>query len=175
MKRSPALLSAIVLIGLLAIAQTKTGTRDQGEINNLAICFEDAWNRHDIQTLSALVAEAVDFITVGGGWLKNRKEFEEHHARTHQVQFKESVLTIKKSHIKFIRPDIATAHVEWAMKGDKDPDGTPRQPRQGIFTWVVEKQNGKWLIIAAHNTNLRGLLSPAGTGQPYGHRTVDSC
>jgi hypothetical protein len=70
------------------------------------------------------------------------------------MQFKESVLTIKASHIKFIRPDVATAHVEWAMRGDKDPDGTPRQPRQGIFTWVLEKRNGKWLIIAAHNTNL---------------------
>ena len=155
MKRLPSLLIAIALIAPLAIAQIRASASDKAAIKETATSFQEAWNRHDMQALSALVAEDVDFITVGGAWLKNRKEFEEHHARTHQVQFKESVLTIKESHIKFIRPDIATAHVEWSMKGDRDPDGTPRQPRQGIFTWVVEKQSGKWLIIAAHNTNLR--------------------
>ena len=40
------------------------------------------------------------------------------------------------------------------MSGEADPDGTPRQPREGIFTWVVRKMDGQWLIDAAHNTNI---------------------
>ena len=39
-------------------------------------------------------------------------------------------------------------------KGDKDPDGTARPARGGVFTWVVVKQSSGWLIRSAQNTNL---------------------
>ncbi len=120
---------------------------------SIAQKWQDAWNRHDMKALAALVAENVDFITVGGTWLKSQKNFEEHHATRHQMQFKESIWTTKNAEVKFIRPDVAVVHVKWGMKSDKDLDGTPRQPRDGIFTWVLEKRKGQWLIIAAQNTN----------------------
>jgi len=107
------------------------------------------------ETLASLVTEDVDFITVCGTWLKSRKEFEEHHAKLHKTQFKESVWTTKNTEVKFIKRDVAIAHVEWGMKDDKDPDGTPRQPRQGIFTWVLEKRIATWVLIASQNTNIR--------------------
>jgi len=31
--------------------------------------------------------------------------------------------------------------------------------REGIFTWVVEKKNGNWLIIASQNTENMPILS----------------
>jgi hypothetical protein len=51
-------------------------------------------------------------------------EFEEHHARIHQIQFKQSILTNKEAHIKLINPEVAIVHIEWVITGDKDPDGT---------------------------------------------------
>jgi uncharacterized protein (TIGR02246 family) len=66
--------------------------------------------------------------------------------------FKDSVSTNKGIHVKFIRPDIVIAHVIWETKGDVVPDRKPGEPREGIFTWVVEKRGGKWLIIASQNT-----------------------
>jgi len=154
MKRAPYLPIAIALIFTLTLARPKGSSADEKAIKDIAVRWQDAWNRHDVKALSTLVAEDVDFVNVAGIWLKNRKEFEEAHTRVHQMQMKDSVLTNRETQIRFVRPDIAVVHVEWGMKGDKDPDGTPRQSRQGILTWVVEKQNGKWLIIAAHNTNL---------------------
>jgi len=53
-------------------------------------------------------------------------------------------------------------HVSWGLKGDKDPDGSPRQPREGIFTWVAVKERGNWLIRAAQNTNRSNLPAPQG-------------
>ena len=155
MKRLPILLIVILLIVFPIAAQMKGNTKDTEAIKNIALKWQDAWNRHDMKALTALVAEDVDFITVGGVWQKNQKEFEEYHAKGHAMQFKESVWTTKNTTVKFIKSDIAVAHVEWAIKGDKDPDGTPRQPRQGIFTWVLERKKGAWLIIAAQNTNIR--------------------
>lgn len=156
MNRVATLLIVLTLTALLVAAQTKGNAKDEEAIKSIALKWQDAWNRHDLKALSAFVAEDVDFIAVSGRWRRNRKEFEEHHTNErHEIAYKESVWTTKNTEIRFIRPDVAVAIVEWGIKGDKDPDGTARHPRQGIATWVVEKRKGKWLIISIQNTNLR--------------------
>jgi hypothetical protein len=35
------------------------------------------------------------------------------------MQYKESVWTTNKTEVKFIRPDVVVAHVEWGIKGTK--------------------------------------------------------
>jgi uncharacterized protein (TIGR02246 family) len=150
-----ALSITITLWTCLGLAATGARRTDEQAIKQIAMDWHDAWNRHDMKSLTALVAEDVDFVNVGGKWLKGRKEFEEHHAQRHQMQFKESVWTTTDTHIRFLKPDVAVVHVNWSLRGDRDPDGTPRQPRRGVFTWVVEKREGKWLIVAAQNTNVR--------------------
>ena len=105
-----------------------------------------------MKALAALVAEDVDFVTVRGIWLKGRKDFEEHHATIHVMQFKESVRTTTDVQVKFLKPDVAIVHVSGELKGEKGLDGTPLPPRQGIFTRVVTKEGGKWLIRASQNT-----------------------
>jgi len=50
-----------------------------------------------------------------------------------------------------------------ALAGDRDPDGTPRPPREGVFTWVVKEREGEWRIRAAQNTHRGNLPSPAAT------------
>ena len=155
--------SVLILVFILALAaqparpQAKENDADRKSIEALAASFQDAWNRHDMDRLASLVAEDVDYVTVVGSrdWEKGRKEFKERHAEVHQTMFKDSVLTIKEIHIKFLRPDIALAHVLWETKGDVIPERKPGEPRAGIFTWVVEKRSGKWLIIASQNTENR--------------------
>jgi len=137
------------------VANAQSQTKDIEAIKQINRDWQEAWNRHDMKALAALVAEDVDFVTVSGTWLKGRKAFEELHARTHAMMFKESVLTTTDVQLKFLKPDIALVHVSWGMKGDKDPDGTPRQPRRGILTHVVTKHGGRWLIQASQNTNIR--------------------
>jgi uncharacterized protein (TIGR02246 family) len=156
MKRVSILLIVLTLTTLPAAAQTKGNAKDQEEIESIAQKWQGAWNRHGLKALSAFVAEDVDFIAVSGRWRKGRKEFEEHHTNErHEIAYKESVWTTKSTKVRFIKPDVAVAIVEWGIQGDKDPDGTTRQPRQGIATWVVEKRKGEWLIIAIQNTNLK--------------------
>ncbi len=139
------------------VANAKNDTKDLEAIRQIETGWQDAWNRHDMKLLSGLVAEDVDFITVSGIWLKGKKAFEEHHAKLHAMQFKESVWTTTDVKVTFLKPDIALVHVSWGIKGDKDPDGTPRQPRHGIFTRVVTKRDSQWLIQASQNTNIREI------------------
>jgi hypothetical protein len=44
------------------------------------------------------------------------------------------------------------------MKGDKDADGTPRQPRHGVMMQVLMKRDGRWKVVAAQNTDIRWPL-----------------
>ncbi|MCI0391997.1 MAG: SgcJ/EcaC family oxidoreductase [Acidobacteria bacterium] len=144
-----------------ARTQTKGNAADRKAIEAIAASFQDAWNRHDMEAMASLVAEDVDYVTVVGarGWEKGREEFKDQHAAVHQTFFKDSVWTTKETHVKFIRPDIAIAHVLWETKGDVVPDRKPGEARRGIFTWVVEKRSGKWLIIAAQNTENKTPIS----------------
>jgi uncharacterized protein (TIGR02246 family) len=150
----------LILVFVLALAtqlarpQTKATNADRKAVEAIAVSFQSAWNRHDMDALASLMAEDVDYVTVVGSrdWEKGRKEFKERHAEVHQTMFRDSVMTIKETHVKFIRSDIAIAHVLWETRGDVVPDRKPGAPRAGIFTWVVEKRRGKWFIIASQNT-----------------------
>jgi uncharacterized protein (TIGR02246 family) len=128
---------------------------DEAAIREIQARWDDAWNRHDIPALSALVADDVRFVNVAGQVLKSRAEFAQLQTRTHGGQFKESVRTVTGSEIKFVTPDIAVAHVSWGMRGDKNTDGSPRQPRSGVMMQVLERRDGKWTVIAAQNTDTR--------------------
>jgi uncharacterized protein (TIGR02246 family) len=128
---------------------------DEDEIRKIQTRWDDAWNRHDIKALSALVADDVRFVNVAGNVLNGREEFEKLQTRTHATQFKDSVRTVTGTEIKFLTPDIAVAHIKWGMIGDKDADGTPRPPRDGVMMQVLVKRAGAWTIVAVQNTNVR--------------------
>jgi len=141
---------ALAVSPLAASQQT-----DEDEIRRIQTRWDDAWNRHDIKALGALVAEDVRFVNVAGNVLNGRDEFAKLQTRTHARQFKDSVRTVTGTDIKFLTGDIAVAHVRWGMKGDKDADGTPRPPRNGVMMQVLVKRGDAWTIVAVQNTNVR--------------------
>jgi uncharacterized protein (TIGR02246 family) len=133
-------------------------TNDDAAIRALATRWEQAWNAHDMKQLASLMTDDADFVNVGARHWKGRREIEaEHTARLNQ--FLESSWSTQTVRIQLLKPDVALAHIEWSLAGDKDPDGKPRSPRGGVFTWVVVKQGGGWLIRAAQNTNLGPLAA----------------
>lgn len=154
-RRAAGLFVCAALAVQLASAQSAGPAGMPDAVKRLAADWEGAWNRHDVGALASLVAEDVDFVTVGGAWLKGQARFAEHHAAHHRTQFAGSVWSTRGVHVKTRGPRMAVAHVEWALKGDRDPGGTPRQPSRGIFTWLVERRSGRWLITAAQNTDLQ--------------------
>jgi uncharacterized protein (TIGR02246 family) len=134
-----------------------TNADEISAIKRLEKAWCDGWNTHNMKALTDLLLPGADFVTVGGTWLRGRKEFREHTALYHATSFKHSKFTVRSTHIKFLSPDLALTHVRWRMKGDFDPDGTPRKPRTGIFTQLLQLSHGRWRILASHNGNDRGL------------------
>ena len=105
---------ALAILAASAISLVHASQQaDEDEIRRIQQRWDDAWNRHDIKALSALVAEDVRFVNVAGNVLNGRDEFEKLQTRTHATQFKDSVRTVTGTDIKFLSADIAVAHVSW--------------------------------------------------------------
>ena len=121
----------------------------------VANAWIDAWNRHDMNALADVVADDVDFITVGGNWLQGRGAFKAHHAARHATNFRDSRFAIRVLRVQRLRPDFVLMHIETTISGDRNQDGTPRPPSRGtIMTWMLAESGGRWRIRVAQNTNV---------------------
>jgi|GraSoiStandDraft_5_1057265.scaffolds.fasta_scaffold278381_1 uncharacterized protein (TIGR02246 family) len=151
--------SSLAVVAVPAAGQTHAAA-DEAAIVQLGKAWQNAWNSRDAHALASLVAEDVDFVTVLGpnGWLKGRPRFESVHAGMFPRLFSKSAWTTKETQVRFLRPDVAIAHVLWSTAGDEVRHVKHGSPREGIFTWVVEKRNGQWLIVASQNTEVMPTL-----------------
>jgi conserved hypothetical protein len=126
--------------------------QDETEIHNVETRQQEAWNRHDAKAYADLFSEDADLVNIVGWRWKGRLEIERKLTDAYVFVFRESMLTIKEVDVKFLNPEIATAHVRWTMVGARTPKGIP-EPQQGIQIQVLQKHSGKWLITEFQNTN----------------------
>jgi hypothetical protein len=73
---------SILLVLLSAHANVRAQEKvEEQAVRNLPQAFCDAWAKHDGHELAKIMAEDVDFVTVGALWLHGRTDFEKYHAR----------------------------------------------------------------------------------------------
>ena len=128
---------------------------DPLDLTSICNAWAEAWNQHDVDALARLVCPDVEFVNVAGVWLRGFDEFKQHHAKIHRFQMKDSTWTNVAHQVRQLSDELSLMHLEWTIAGDRDPDGTPRRPRLGIFTWLIVARRSDWRIAAAHNSNLR--------------------
>jgi hypothetical protein len=56
--------------------------------------------------------------------------------------------------IRFIRADVAIAHVTNQITGFLGPDGSTEPPHDELSIRVFVKQGGNWSVVAFHNTTV---------------------
>jgi uncharacterized protein (TIGR02246 family) len=155
---------------------------DEAAVRGLPQAFCAAFNKHDGHQLAQIMAEDVDFVTVGATWLHGRSDFEKYHSRLLGGRFSDVNLQLLQVAIHFLRPEVAIVHWSWTATGDRNPDGSARQRRYGLMTMVAEKRGGRWLVVASQNDNslpglppeFEGIASPMPipdqVGAPAPHR-----
>jgi uncharacterized protein (TIGR02246 family) len=149
------LVSGAILLFLIAGTNSRAQNKavEEQAVRKLPQAFCDAWNKHDGHELAKLMAEDVDFVTVGALWLHGRTNFEKYHARLLSGRFKDATVATLQASVRFLRPDVAAVHWSWTIRGDRNIDGTPRFRRFGMMTMVAEKRAGHWQVIVAQNDN----------------------
>jgi uncharacterized protein (TIGR02246 family) len=125
---------------------------DEAAVRQVEAQQAAAWNEHNARAYAELFHEDGDVVNVVGWWWRGRAEIERKLTDAFAAMFHDSRLSVTDVTVRFLTPEIAVAHVRWTMTGAKAPPGIP-EPRQGIQTQVLRKQDGRWLIAAFQNTN----------------------
>ena len=151
--RSRTLASAAVAALLLVCAQSaraQDAGKDEEAIKQIVRQLQDGWNAHDGKAFAAPFAEDADYVVVNGMRIKGREEIEKGHAGIFSTFYKEShnVATLKS--VRFLRPDVAVAHVEWNL--EVKPGG---EKAKAMNSLVLTRDGGKWSIASFHNTPIR--------------------
>jgi uncharacterized protein (TIGR02246 family) len=146
-------LGSFFLVLLLAAASNAQTAADEEAVRKLPQAFCDAWAKHDGHELAKIMAEDVDFVTVATTYLHGRADFEKFHVRLLGGRFKDATITMLQKTVRFLRSDMAVVHWSWKIEGDKNADGTDRQPRFGMMVMVAEKKGSAWLVVVGQNTN----------------------
>jgi uncharacterized protein (TIGR02246 family) len=152
------LMSAAIAISLLlplpfltVRAQTGSATEaaDAAAIKQVVAAYMDGWNSRDAHALAMLFTEDGDYTTVGGSNTHGRKDMEEMFVRLLTTgMFRESHRTDSVKRIRFLAPGVASVDDYWSVEGVID-----RPPLEGLYAWVMVKQNGRWLTAVHHATN----------------------
>jgi uncharacterized protein (TIGR02246 family) len=156
---------SVLAVPLAVPAFSADRSQDEAAIHKVEKGLQEAWNRHDAQAFASFFAEDADCLNVVGWWWKGRPQIEKKVAAAHVLMFRDSILTNDEIQVRFLTPRIAVVHVRWSMVGNRNPDGSPGQPRRGIQTHILQKQSEKWLI-AAFNNNDSIPEVPFPTGPP---------
>lgn len=155
-----------VLAALLAFSNPSFGISSRDvQIQAIAAQWQQCWNAHDMHALFSLFTVDADFVNVGAKHWRGREEIEAEHVKR-LPQFKDSTWSNRDMTVQYLRADVALVHLGWSIVGDRDPDGTQRKPREGLFTWVVVKKGREWHVRAAQNTNVSNARPAASEQVP---------
>jgi uncharacterized protein (TIGR02246 family) len=146
---------------------------EPGEIPAL---FVEAWMSRNANMLASLFTEDAEFVNVVGLWWHNRKDIEKAHAYGFETIFPDSDLLLRETSVKYLSNDIAVVHARMRLK-NQTPKGEVKTPsiRQNIFSFVVLKQEGFWICVSAHNTDIipgaeTNIIDKDGNFRPVNYR-----
>jgi uncharacterized protein (TIGR02246 family) len=148
-----------LLLPFLVVAQTDAEA-DEHAIRAVMDRFMDAWNRHNAKAFAAVFAEDADFTNVRGNGASGRAKIEDFHAPMFATIFSKTHQEYTDIKTRLIRRDVASVDVHWKMTGAIDAEGNPRPEREGLLSFVMAKNAGRWEIAVMHNLEISALPPP---------------
>ena len=158
-------MAAVFAVCIVALpvhsADSKTRPKDEESIRQVVTAFNAAVNKHDARAFSMVFHEDADFTNVWGMRSRGRKPIEDFHRPLFEgdgapggpPSFKHAVFKVLDTHIRFLRPEVASVDVTWSQTGGV-LNGKDWGPRKGLLMWMVTKERGVWSISVMHNMEL---------------------
>jgi uncharacterized protein (TIGR02246 family) len=151
-----ALVTSLTIGGATTGMAQSPGSRDDEEaIRAVIVEMTEAFNRHDARAATRMYTSDADLVTVRGERFKGTAEYEKGLAAILATRAKEATLRTLDVTIRFIRPDVAVAHVTNELSGLIGPDGQKLPAHRELSIRVFVKDASTWRVAAFHNTMLR--------------------
>jgi uncharacterized protein (TIGR02246 family) len=147
------LLAAMPLAMVLARAagaDESSNSKDDAAIKQIVADFSNGWNTHDAHSMCVSLADKLEWVNWRGEALGTREAVEKEHAELFADLYKNSHRTDEVKSINYLNPDLAVVDDYWSMTGAKKRDGSDWPYRAGLYTFLMAKRNGRWLVIVSH-------------------------
>ncbi len=166
MRKSLKLVAIVALFACLSATCVLAEPERPEGVRTAVEAFATAWNHHDMDAFGKVFAPDADFVNVTGVLMMGRQDIQMHHAWAHGAIpkttevpgtlaanygiFKNSTMKFDTVDVRFLRRDVALAHVEWQLLGD------PRTstPRHGVLLFVLTRGKNGWQIADGQNTEI---------------------
>jgi uncharacterized protein (TIGR02246 family) len=142
-------------------AQSPGNREDEEEIKKVIVGTTEAFNQHDARAFTRFYTEDAELVTVRGERMKGAAEIEKGLAAIFATRAKAVTLKTLDVTVRFIRSDVAIAHVTNELSGLVGPEGEPLPAHRELSIRVLVKGQGRWLVTAFHNTIVRPVEPPA--------------
>jgi uncharacterized protein (TIGR02246 family) len=141
----------------LSLASAQAGQRparasraaDEEAIRKLVLRMEEGWNKGSGRIFAEGFAEDADYVVVNGMRVKGRAAIDAGHQGIFDTIYKDSRITSTIQSIRFLRGDVAVAHVEWRVA--RRENDLPRESN-AMSSMVITRGGGRWAVAAFHNT-----------------------
>jgi uncharacterized protein (TIGR02246 family) len=168
MKRN--LMNAILLVvsaglvfghSVICAAQSAITREDEEAIRKVITGTTDAFNQHDAKAFTRFYTSDAELVTVRGERMRGVAEIEKGLAAIFATRAKAVTLRTLDVTVRFIRPDVAVAHVTNELSGLVGAGGEQLPAHRELSIRVLVKERGRWLVTAFHNTIVRPAGPPA--------------
>jgi len=128
---------------------------DEDAIRAVIAATTDAFSRHDATAWVTFCTPDAQLVTVRGESMNGVGEIEKGLTTIFQARGRNVTLKTLGVAVRFIRPDVALAHVTNELSGLVTPEGQTLPSHQELSIRVLVKDQGAWRITAFHNTILQ--------------------
>ncbi|WP_460576253.1 SgcJ/EcaC family oxidoreductase [Hymenobacter coalescens] len=136
-------------------AQSAKQTADEKAVWQVSEGLVEAWNKHDLNLYFAHFAPEAQWVNVVGMWWHNAAEHRYALGIFMQMMFNKTTHTTRRTEVRMLRPDLALVRSQWQLDGWVMPDGKDMSDfSTGVLTLIMEKRQGRWLVIDGHNTSI---------------------
>jgi len=149
---------AAIGIGVSGATGNAQGVADPAEVDAIKALMAqttETFNQHDAKAWARLCTPDAQLVTVRGESMKGISEIEKGLAAIFESRARRAILKTLDISVRFIRPDVALAHVTNEMSGILSPEGQPLPSHRESSIRVLVKDQGVWRITAFHNTMLQ--------------------
>ncbi|HEV2763011.1 MAG TPA: SgcJ/EcaC family oxidoreductase [Pyrinomonadaceae bacterium] len=122
---------------------------DEAAVRENVKSMETGWNTKSGATFAKPFAEDADYVIVNGTHIQGKTAIDKGHQQIFDTIYKNSTLALTVKQVRFLRPDVALAHVAARMKVG---DGPAKGEWDALISMVMLKDPGGWKIASFQNT-----------------------
>ena len=151
-----------------AAGEAAENQADLDAIRHLIAETTAAFSSHDAKAFARHYTPDAWLVTVRGESMAGTGEIESGLSSIFESRAQSAKLETLDISIRFVRPDIALAHVLNELSGLKSPSGDVLPAHRELSIRVLVKDDGVWRVTAFHNTIVRPFGSDSGSSSGSG-------